>query len=98
MPKDEKEEELKKDIIVTTIKSCGTGKDIPGLRALISADPLASKLGSRQLVGRLRPYSEILDTYFFDIVAIDILPCTWWWKARYKAIKDLVKATVFLQG
>lgn len=98
MPKDEKEEELKKDIIVTTIKSCGTGKDIPGLRALISADCLASRLGSRQLVGRLRPYSDILDTYFFDIVAIDILPCTWWWKARYKAIKDLVKATVFLQG
>ena len=98
MPKDEKEDELQRDIIVTTIKSCGTGKDIPGLRALISADPLASKLGSRQLVGRLRPYSEILDTYFFDIVAIDILPCTWWWKARYKAIKDLVKATVFLQG
>ena len=98
MPKDEKEEELKKDIIVTTIKSCGTGKDIPGLRALISADCLASRLGSRQLVGRLRPFSEVLDTYFFDIVAIDILPCTWWWKARYKAIKDLVKATVFLQG
>ena len=98
MPKDEKEEELKKDIIVTTIKSCGTGKDIPGLRALISADCLASRLGARQLVGRLRPFSEVLDTYFFDIVAIDILPCTWWWKARYKAIKDLVKATVFLQG
>ena len=98
MPKDEKEEELQKDIIVTTIKSCGTGKDIPGLRALISADCLASRLGARQLVGRLRPFSEVLDTYFFDIVAIDILPCTWWWKARYKAIKDLVKATVFLQG
>ena len=98
MPKDEKELELEKDIIVSTIKSCGTGKDIPGLRALISVEPLASRIGARQLVGRLRPYSEILDTYFFDIVPVDILPCMWWWKARYKAIQDLVKATVYLRG
>ena len=96
--KDEKEEELKKDIIVTTVKSCGTGKDIPGLRAVIMADAISSKLLAKQIIGRIRPYSDYLDTYFFDIVPVDILPCMWWWKARYKAIQDLVKATVYLRG
>ena len=98
MAKEDKESDLKKDIIVSTIKSCGTGKDIPGLRAIISCEPIASKVVAEQMIGRLRPYGKDMDTYFFDIVSIDIMPCNWWWKGRFKRIQQLVKKVVYLQG
>lgn len=94
--KDEKEDALKKDIIVTTIKSCGTGTDIPGLRTIICAEQVASKVLAEQMIGRLRPYAEDKDTYYFDIVDTCIPVCNWWWKSRYKKIQTLIKDTVFL--
>lgn len=94
--KDEKESALKKDIIVSTIKSCGTGKDIAGLRCLISAEPVASKVTTEQMFGRLRPYGEGKDTYFFDIIDICIPPINWWARARYKKIETLAKEIVQL--
>ena len=97
MGKEDKEAELNKDIIVSTIKSCGTGRDIPGLRAVISCEPIASKVVAEQMIGRLRPYKEGMDTYFFDVVSTDITPCNWWWKGRFKKIANLVKQTVYLQ-
>lgn len=98
MSKDEKEEALERDIIVSTMKSCGTGKDIPGLRAVINSEPFSSKVLAQQSIGRIRPYGDYLDTYFFDIVQIDILPCNWWWRGRYKKIQELAKKTLILQG
>jgi superfamily II DNA or RNA helicase len=94
--KEEKESAEKKDIIVSTIKSCGTGRDIPGLRVLICCEPVASKVVAEQMIGRLRPYGEGKDTYFWDIVDICLAPINWWWKARYKKIQDLVKKTVYI--
>lgn len=94
--KDEKESALKKDIIVSTIKSCGTGKDIAGLRCLISAEPVASKVTTEQMFGRLRPYGEGKDTYFFDIIDVCIPPINWWARARYKKIETLAKEIVQL--
>lgn len=94
--KDEKESAMKKDIIVSTIKSCGTGKDIAGLRCLISAEPVASKVVTEQMFGRLRPYGEGKDTYFFDIIDICIPPINWWARARYKKIETLAKEIVQL--
>lgn len=96
VPSDEKESALKKDIIVTTIKSCGTGRDIPGLRSVICCEPIASKVLAEQLIGRLRPYSEDKDTYFFDVCDVCIPHINWWWKARYKKIQSLVKDTIYL--
>lgn len=93
---DEKESSLKKDIIVTTIKSCGTGRDVPGLRTVICSEAIASKVIAEQMIGRLRPYAPDKDTYFFDIVDICIPPCNWWWRSRYKKIQTLVKSTVHL--
>ena len=93
---DEKSSAEKKDIIISTIKSCGTGRDIPGLRALICAEPIASKVVTEQMIGRLRPYAEDKDTYFFDIVDICIPTCNWWWKARIKKIETLVKKVIYL--
>ena len=94
--KDEKESAEKKDIIVSTIKSCGTGRDIPGLRCVICAEPIASKVVAEQMIGRLRPYAPDKDTYFFDIVDISIPPCNYWCRARFKKIESLVKETVYL--
>lgn len=96
MSLDEKEASLKKDIIVTTIKSCGTGRDIPGLRNVICCEPIASKVLAEQLIGRLRPYAPDKDTYFFDVCDTCIPHINWWWRARYKKIATLVKDTVYL--
>lgn len=94
--KEEKESAEKKDIIVSTIKSCGTGRDIPGLRSIICAEPIASKVVTQQMIGRLRPYAKDKDTYFFDIVDICIPPINWWWRGRFKKIQSLVKEVVYL--
>ena len=93
---DEKESTLKKDIIVSTIKSCGTGKDIKGLRVVICAEPLASKVNAEQLIGRLRPYAPDKQTYFFDIIDVCIPQMNWWFNARFKKIQELVKEVIYL--
>ena len=95
MDKEEKESGLiKKDIIVSTIKSCGTGKDIKGLRTLICAEPIASKVVTEQMFGRLREYAPDKDTYFWDIVDRSIPPLTWWHRARMKKIESLAKQII----
>ena len=67
---DEENEYTKKnsDIIITTIKSIGTGSDIKSLRNLIIAEPHSSKTISDQLIGRLREFSETEDTYVYELV------------------------------
>lgn len=57
-------------IIVSTIKSLGTGSDIKDLRNLIIAEPHSSKLTSDQLIGRLREYSSKDDTYVWELVDV----------------------------
>ena len=89
--KSEKDDSEKKDIIVSTIKSCGTGRDIKGLRCIICAEPVASKVVIEQTIGRLRPYAKGMDTYYFDLVDRSILPINWWFNARFKKIEGLVK-------
>lgn len=94
--KDEKEDALKKDIIVSTIASCGTGQDIKRLRTVICSEQYASKVTAQQVVGRLREYDKEKDCYFFDIVDISIPPVNWWFRGRYKKIEQLVKSTIYL--
>lgn len=100
--KDEKENTLnKKDIIVSTVNSLGTGQDIDELRVVINFEPIASKVLAKQMFGRIRPYKdkktgELKDTYFFDIVDICIGPANWYWRARYKIIQTLYKKEIFL--
>ena len=96
IPKDEKEDAEKKDIIVSTIKSCGTGRDIKGLRSVICAEPVASKVIAEQMIGRLRPYGEGKDTFFFDTVDNAIMQNGCFWKARFKKIQTLVKEVKYL--
>ncbi len=97
IPKDEKEIAEKKDIIVSTIKSCGTGRDIKGLRVVICAEPVVSKVVIEQTIGRLREYAKDKDTYYFDLVDYSIPQINYWYRARYRKIETLVKDTVMLE-
>lgn len=60
-----KEEELKKDIIVTTERSFGKALDIKGLSILINTVPLSSKPFLIQITGRLRKL-EGKEVYLVD--------------------------------
>lgn len=93
---EDKRDALKKDIIVSTIQSFGTGRDLPELRVLISATPLASRVQAEQLVGRLRPYAPGKDTYMFDLLDRQFPGVTYFHRARYKKIETLVKKTIYL--
>lgn len=65
VPKEIKNEQLSKMIILSTIKSCGTAMDIQGLKYTVNlADPMGSLVLTRQALGRTRAD----DTYFIDVV------------------------------
>lgn len=70
--KDEENDRIKQecDIIISTVKSLGTGSDIAKLRNLVIAEPHSSKIISEQLVGRLREYSPNEDTYAYELVDV----------------------------
>lgn len=60
------EEILKSNIIVSTIKSCGTGRDIKGLKTCINTVSMASVPQTIQCLGRLRELPDE-DTYYIDM-------------------------------
>lgn len=69
-PKDIKESQLNKKIILSTTKSCGAAMDIKGLRnTIVLAEPFKSEVLARQTLGRTRDdntnYFEVVD-YGFD--------------------------------
>jgi len=96
VPRDEKDDATRKDIIVTTIKSCGTGRDIPGLRVLICLEPYASTVQAQQIIGRLRPYGDKKLTYFFDVIDTSIPTLAFWFRARFKKIETLVHSVIYI--
>lgn len=55
-------------IIVSTIKSLGTGDNIQKLRNLILAEPFSSNITADQVIGRLRKYSDTEYTYVHELV------------------------------
>ena len=68
--KDNKEENLKKKIILSTTKSCGAASDIPDLRVTINlAEPFKSEVLAQQTLGRCRAdntlYLDIVDQGFY---------------------------------
>ena len=79
------------DIICSTIKSCGTGVDIKGLRVIINMEPFSSNITANQLSGRLREYAPDKDTYFFDLIDISFPTCENQYKAKLKFLKKKCK-------
>lgn len=72
VPKEEKQAQLDKDIILSTTKSCGAAIDISGLvLTIVLAEPFKSEVLARQTLGRTRArgtrYIEIVDRGFATI-------------------------------
>jgi hypothetical protein len=64
---DEKEKELQKQVVLTTIGSGVVGKDIKNLRLVLATTAFSSPIITRQLLGRLR-YLEGRQVYYFDFI------------------------------
>lgn len=79
------------DIICSTIKSCGTGVDIKGLRCIINAEPFSSHITANQLAGRLREYAPDKDTYFFDLIDIAFPSCENQYKSKLTNLRKKCK-------
>jgi superfamily II DNA or RNA helicase len=65
------EENLQKEVIISTIKSCGTGRDIKGLKTCVNTVSFSSEPLTAQVMGRLRQIPGE-DTYFIDLCNLDI--------------------------
>lgn len=75
------------DVIVTTIASCGTGTDIPGITTIISCSPYVSSITGEQVHGRIRYCGKICE--YYDIVDVSVQMDKLWHKSRSKKLKYL---------
>lgn len=75
------------DVIVTTIASCGTGTDIPGITSIISCSPYVSGITAQQVHGRIRYCGKICE--YYDIVDVSVQMDKLWHKSRSKKLKYL---------
>jgi superfamily II DNA or RNA helicase len=89
--KSENEDNKKADVIVTTIGSCGTGTDIPGITAIISASPFVSSVTSKQVLGRMRYCGK--RCYYYDIYDASVNMDRFWMKSRRKTMSTLALKT-----
>lgn len=84
-----KDNELAKhsDIIVTTIGSCGTGTDIPGITGIISCSPFCSKIVASQVFGRIRYCGKICS--YYDIWDSSVPMDKYWYQSRKRTLGHL---------
>lgn len=84
----------KADVIVTTIASCGTGTDIPGITGIISCSPYVSGITAEQVFGRIRYCGKVCQ--YYDIYDVSVQLDVFWWKSRSKKLKHLALNTSHL--
>ena len=93
--KSDNEDNKKADVIVTTIGSCGTGTDIPGITAIICCSPYKSNITASQCAGRIRYCGK--QCYYYDIydasVKMDKILC----KLRGKTLSKLATGTNYMK-
>lgn len=75
------------DILVSTVKSCGTGFDVKDLAKLIVIEAYRSWILTDQVSGRLRRRPDGRDTYMWDIVDAQIPQLRAWAHARADVLK-----------
>lgn len=92
IPEEERELAKESDVIVSTIDSCGTGKNISKLRSVINLTPFSSEITTNQLSGRLREYSPTEDTFFWDLIDIGFPACEHQYTVKKKYLKKKCKA------
>lgn len=79
------------DVIITTIASCGTGTDIPGITGIISCSPFVSGITAEQVFGRIRYCGKVCQ--YYDIYDSSVQLDVFWWKSRSKKLKHLALNT-----
>lgn len=79
------------DILISTVKSCGTGFDVKGLSKLIVAEQFKSWILADQVSGRLRRRDDGKETYMWDIVDAQIPQLRAWANARADVLKRKAK-------
>lgn len=84
--KAENERNKRADVIITTIGSCGTGTDIPGITTIISCSPFYSPITSQQVFGRIRYCGKICQ--YYDIYDTSVAMDKYWIKGRLKTLKN----------
>ena len=80
------------DIIISTVKSCGTGFDVKGLSKLIVTEQYKSWVLTSQVRGRLRVRDDGKDTYMWDIVDADVRQLRAWANNRADVLKSESKS------
>lgn len=85
--KSENEKNKKADVIVTTISSCGTGTDVPGITDIICCSPFVSKITAEQVFGRIRYCGKIC--HYYDVFDISVQMDKFWMKSRAKKLRTL---------
>lgn len=75
------------DVIVTTIGSCGTGTDIPGITTIISCSPFVSRITAAQVFGRIRYCGKVCQ--YYDIYDVSVQMDYIWWKSRRKGLTPI---------
>ena len=79
------------DILISTVKSCGTGFDVKDLSKLVVAEQFKSWILADQVSGRLRRRPDGKDTYMWDMVDADIRQLRAWANARADVLKKKAK-------
>lgn len=89
--KSDNEYNKRADVIVTTIASCGTGTDIPGITDIISCSPFVSKITAEQVFGRIRYCGKVC--HYYDIYDLSVQMDKFWIRSRAKKLKHLALNT-----
>jgi superfamily II DNA or RNA helicase len=77
----------KADILISTVKSSGTGFDVKDLSVLVCAEQFKSPILAEQVSGRLRRRSDGKDTYMYDIVDASVPQLRAWGSSRAELLK-----------
>lgn len=80
------------DIMLSTVKSCGTGFDVKDLSKLVVAEQFKSWILADQVSGRLRRRPDEKDTHMWDIVDADIAQLRAWANTRANILKKKSKS------
>lgn len=85
--KSENEYNKRADVIVTTIGSCGTGTDIPGITDIICCSPFVSQITAQQVFGRIRYCGKVC--HYYDIYDSSVQMDRIWLKSRAKKMRAM---------
>lgn len=86
VPTKNREDELNRDIIISTDKSLGKAVDIKNLQYVLMLVPTSSKIVSEQVLGRLRQLPDNRKVFYFDFTDVGFQACTKQLKLRRKLL------------